>query len=373
MDIKPKLKLVIQPAKVKKYALRILAVITLVGLIGFFVLPPIVKSVVLDKLAEALHRPVTLKRVSINPYTLSVSLESVAIHERDGKAVFAGFDSLYLNIESSSLFRRGLVVGEIRLVNPKLNIVRLSDKRYNFSDLVDEMAAKPKSNEPAPFFSLNNIQLSGGEIEFEDQPVHDKHVVSAINLTLPFISNMAYAVESFVEPSFSAHINGAPLQIKGKSKPFANSLESELSLNLDDLQLAKYLEYSPVELPIKIKTGVLDTNLRLVFRQEKEKPSTLLLSGTAAITSLNVIESSGAPLLLLKQLELTIGSADLLNRKFVIDRVSVDSPEVFARLWSFSAQQRGQQHWTIASSRPRGNLQGSCPGWCWKYTRGSRT
>ncbi|MBV5337688.1 MAG: DUF748 domain-containing protein, partial [Deltaproteobacteria bacterium] len=283
-------------------------------------------------LSEALHRPVTVKSVSINPYALSISLDGVAIQEREGKALFAGFDNLYLNIESSSLFRSGVVVGEIRLVNPRFNIVRLSDKRYNFSDLLDEMAAKPKSNEPPPFFSLNNIQLSGGVIEFDDQPVNGKHLVSDINLSLPFISNMAYAVESFVEPAFSAHINGAPLQIKGKSKPFANTLESELALDLDDLQLGKYLEYAPVKLPISIKSGALDSNFKLVFRQEKAKPSTLQLSGTAAIKSLNVIDAAGAPLLKFKQLELAIGSADLLNRKFVIDRILLDSPEIDARV-----------------------------------------
>ncbi|MEI7429364.1 MAG: DUF748 domain-containing protein [Betaproteobacteria bacterium] len=366
MNSLSKLKPLLQAPKVKRYALRILAFFIIVGLIGFFVLPPIVKSIVLDKLSEALHRPVTVKSVSINPYALSISLNGVAIQEREGKSLFAGFDSLYLNIESSSLFRRGVVVGEIRLVNPRLSIVRLSDKRYNFSDLVDEMATKPKSNEPPPFFSLNNIQLSGGVIEFDDQPVHDKHLVSDINLTLPFLSNMAYAVESFVEPAFSAHVNGAPLQIKGKSKPFANTLESELALDLDDLQLGKYLEYAPVALPLSIKSGALDTNLKLVFRQEKAKPSTLQLSGTAAIKSLNVVDASGAPLLKFKHLELAIGSADLLNRKFVIDRILLDSPEIDARV-----SRAGIMNWntlvakekTVAKPKPlaKDNIEKSIP------------
>lgn len=71
--------------------------------------------------------------------------------------------------------------------------------------------AKPKSEGPTPAFSLNNIQISGGLVEFDDHPVDERHVVSDLSLSLPFVSSMAYAVQSFVEPAFSAHINGAPI------------------------------------------------------------------------------------------------------------------------------------------------------------------
>lgn len=331
---KEKLQTVIQSPKTKKYGLRLLLAIVLVGVIGFFVLPPIVKSVLLDKLGEALHRQVSVKSVNINPYALTVTLEGVAVQERESSEAFVAFDSLFLNLQSSSLFRGGVVLDEIRLVNPRLRIVRLSDTRYNFSDLLEEFMAKPKSDDPTPAFSLNNIQLSGGQIEFDDRPVDEKHLVNEINLTLPFISSMAYATESFVEPSFSAQINGAPLLIKGRSKPFAESLESDVDLDLSKFQLAKYIDYSPLKLPIKVLSGELDTNLKLAFRQEKDKAPTLRLNGTAAISNLKVDDASGAPLVSFKQLDLTIGSSELLSRKFVIDRFSVDSPEINARVSS---------------------------------------
>ena len=41
-------------------------------------------------------------------------------------------------------------------------------------------------------------------IEFDDRPLAEKHAVSDIELTLPFVSSMAYAVESFVEPVLAA-------------------------------------------------------------------------------------------------------------------------------------------------------------------------
>lgn len=327
-----KLQTFLASPKPKKYALRTALTFAAVGVLGFLVLPPLVKSVLLDQLSQALHRPVAVDRVRINPYALSATLEGVSIGEREGSGTFASFDSLYMNLESSSLFRMGPVIGEVRLVNPKLKVIRLEQTRYNFSDLVDEFMAKPSTNDPVPAFSVNNIQLSGGAIEFDDRPLDETHVVSDIALTLPFVSSMAYAVESFVEPVFSARIDGAPLLVKGRSKPFASSLESEIAIDLDDLQLAQYIDYLPVKLPIKVLSGSVDSTLKLVFRQQKDQPSTLILSGSAAIKQLAVKDSSGAPLLSFKTLDLAIGSADLLGRKFVVDRIAVDSPQIDARV-----------------------------------------
>ena len=321
-----------QHRKARQYVLGALAAFALVGVLGIVAAPPLVKSLLSDRLAATLHRPVTIKSVSINPYALSVTVDGLAIQERDGGQAFAGFDSLYLNLESSSLFRGGPVFAEIRLVNPKITIVRFPDNRYNFSDLVDEFLAKPRNDEPAPAFSLNNIQLSGGVIEFDDRLLTEKHIVSDIRLSLPFVSNMVQASESFVEPAFSAQVDGAPLAIKGKSKPFAESRESELLINLDKLQLAAYQDYLPFRPPIKVMSGVLDGQLKFSFRAAK--PSLLSVSGNATVTGLAVNESSGSPLLVLKRLDLVVGSADLLNRKFVIDRVAIDAPEAYARVGS---------------------------------------
>jgi uncharacterized protein involved in outer membrane biogenesis len=318
--------------KTKKYVLRAIVAFVVIGILGFLVLPPLVKSLLIEKLGEALHRPVSVANVSINPFALSLQIDGVAILERGGGEAVASFDSLYVNLESSSLFRGGPVISEIRLSGPKFRVVRLPDRRYNFSDLIDEILARPVSSTPTPPFSLNNIQLSGGSVEFDDRLADEKHVLSDISLTLPFISSLAYATESFIEPAFSAKLNGATLAMKGKSKPFAESLESELILDLENLQLAKYLDYAPFPLPVKVVSGALESDLKVAFRQQKNQLPTLILSGTAVLKDLLVKELSDAPLVSLKRLDLQLGKVDLLNQKFAIDRVVIDSPVVHTRV-----------------------------------------
>ncbi len=325
--------------RTRKYGVRFLIALVAIGVLGFLVLPPIVKAVLVNQLSAALHRPVAIESLRMNPYALSLTVEGFAVKERAGEETFLGFDRLYLNVESSSILRGGPVLNEVQLVNPRVRLVRGKDRRYNFSDLLDEFMAKPASDEPPPRFSVNNIQLSGGSVEFIDELVDEKHMVSDIALTLPFVSSMAYATDTFVEPAFSAKVNGAPLDLSGRSKPFADSLESELALDLADLQLSKYLDYLPFDLPIKM-SGALDTDLKLVFRQEKDKPAALTVSGMAVVKNFDVKEASGSPLAAFKKLEIALGSADLLHRRFTVEHVRLESPDVSA-----SASKDGTLNW----------------------------
>ncbi|HRF71557.1 MAG TPA: DUF748 domain-containing protein [Accumulibacter sp.] len=318
--------------RIIKYGSRVALALIVFGVLGFLVLPPVVKSILVNQLSEVLHRPVTVEGVSINPYTLAVQVEGLAVQESGGGEAIAAFDRLEVNAEWSSLWRGGPVISELKLVGPAFRIVRLADGRFNVSDLIDEFMAKPASDDPMPAFSLNNIQISGGKVDFDDQTVGEKHLISDLDIGVPFISSLPQATEIYVEPAFSASIDGSPLLIQGKSKPFHASRESELVLDLQQVQLARYIDYLPFHLPIKVVSGALDGELKLAFQRQDDDHSTLMLSGKVAIKELLVKDRDSSPLLSLRALEVVIGSLDPLNGKFAIDLVEVDSPEIHARV-----------------------------------------
>ncbi len=56
-------------------------VVLVIGALGYFALPPLVRSMVVDGLSKQLHRPVSVEGVSINPYTLSVQVAGLVIQE----------------------------------------------------------------------------------------------------------------------------------------------------------------------------------------------------------------------------------------------------------------------------------------------------
>jgi len=318
--------------KARKYGLRLLFTTLVIGVLGFFVLPPIVKSVLIGQLAERLHRPVSIESIRINPYTLVLEASGFAIQEKGGGDTVAGFDGLLVDVDGSSLFRGGPVVSELRLLGPAFKIVRLTDGRLNFSDLIDEFLARPKNDDPTPAFAINNIQISGGKLVFDDQARGEKHLIDNITFGLPFVSSMRDATEIFVEPAFSAIVDGAPLAVKGKSKPFAESLESDLTLAVHDVQLSRYIGYVPVRLPVQLRAATLDTDLKLNFSRRDGDHSILTLSGHSALKDLVLSDTDDSPLLSFKRLAVRLGRVDLLGQTFVVDTVALESPEIHARV-----------------------------------------
>lgn len=316
------------------------------GLLGFLAAPPLLKSLLTGQLEAALQRKVSIESLALNPYTLSASVAGLSVKTPQGQELF-GFDTLHVDLEASSLWHGGPVVRELRLDGPRLQVTRLGEAHYDISDLVDKWS-RP-SDSPTPPFALGNIQVSGGKLVLLDQPSGARHTLSDLALRLPFISSLPYYAEIYVEPHFSARIDGAPLLLQGRSKPFADSHESELNLDLEGADLLRYLPYLPLRLPVAVQSGKLGTQLRLLFRQTAGQAATLQLAGSVRLQDLALQESGGRPLLAWKRLDVAIAAADLPNRRLAIDSVLIDGLESHARI-----DPQGGLNWLALAQRLAG-------------------
>ena len=300
--------------------------LVLFTIFGFFVLPPIVKSVALEKLSEKLKREVLIQKVKINPFLLSLTIQGFTVKEPGNSNVFVSFDSLYLNFQTMSIFRRGLIAKEIRLERPYVNIVRNEDLLYNFSDLLITDKAEP--SKPLRF-SLNNIQIIGGSIDFLDGPKHTKHVVKDATLTIPFISNLPYYLDTYVQPSFSARVNNHPVSLQGTSKPFADSVETSIDIKIKDLNIPYYLAYAPFRMDYRFVSGLFDTQSSISFTQYKDKKPLIALKGTMAFRNIVIQDNRESPILNLPRVDIGIASSNIMERNFHFSKISIESPEIY--------------------------------------------
>jgi len=81
-----------------------------------------------------------------------------------------------------------------------VNLARTGDNTFNFSDLLQKEKAPKASDQTAPeteeasrplLFSVSNIAISGGTIDFSDEPKKTFHRIEELALTLPFVSNFS--------------------------------------------------------------------------------------------------------------------------------------------------------------------------------------
>ncbi len=299
---------------------------------SYFLVPPILKSILMKKLSESLHREVTVERIHFNPFTLALTVQGFGIRERGGTDSFFSFQELFVNLQILSVARQALVLDEVRLVKPSVRIQRNADGSYNFSDLLVKKPEEERKEPGKPFlFSLNNIRIIDGRLEFMDSPKNTKHVAENIQAGIPFLSNMSYALETKVEPSFSAVINGDPYTLTGVTKPFKDSRETEFKISIKDLDIPYYLAYVPMKLNFILSSAKLDVDSTITYRQEKGNSPVLILKGKTALREVVLQDLRKAPLM--KFPSLTVDTADLepLAGRIHLAKVALEAPEVNVR------------------------------------------
>ncbi|WP_109039804.1 DUF748 domain-containing protein [Azospira sp. I13] len=300
--------------RVRQGAVAFLALVVLFGLLGYFWLPGFAKGKLESLLAAEFERPVRIDRIDVSPYTLSATISGFAVGEKGAEAGvpaeqrLVGFDSLYVNLSAMSLARALPVVSEVRLVGPYVHLVRESGNRYNVSDLIEKWTAKP-SEGPTPAFSVANVTVQDGRIDFEDKPVKVRHEVSELALGIPFLANTPGTVESYVEPHFAAKLNGAPLSLGGKLRPFAPGKDAVVDVEIRDFNLAGMDAYIPANIPLTLNAAKLEGDLAVTFAQAEGKTPTVGVTGELAVTGLaakgeKVAVNAGALRLAIQQADL---------------------------------------------------------------------
>src|SRR5580698_3367091 len=159
--------------RTRRIVIGLLIAFIVIGLLGFFAAPPLIRYVAERQLSAQLDRPVSIGRIALNPYTLDFEMDRLRIGEASGPgaphalpasssseaADFIDIERLIVRTSWSSLFRLAPIVDELKIDSPRFHIVRYDAQRFNFSDLIEKFS-KPSatpSKEPARF-SVSNIR-----------------------------------------------------------------------------------------------------------------------------------------------------------------------------------------------------------------------
>ena len=318
----------------KKILVSLVVFLVLFGVAGFFIAPAILKPLIIEKISAALHRKTSIDKININPFAPSVTIKGFSLEDPGKKSPFVAFDELYVNADAaSSIFRRALILKRISLKNAYIGVSRKQDGSYNFTDLITkgEEKSKPVKEEKPFLFSLNNIQIINGKIDFRDEPNKTNHTVREMNLSIPFASNIEYYLKEYVEPKFSAIINDDKFEFTGKTQPFLTSRATSIDLNIQDLDIPFYLKYVPVKMNFKLNSARLDTKMKINFVMYKDKAPSLALSGNATLRKIILDDLQNNKILHLPSLSINMASVEPLVPNVHLAEIAIQSPELVIR------------------------------------------
>ncbi|MEI6306681.1 MAG: DUF748 domain-containing protein, partial [Deltaproteobacteria bacterium] len=288
----------------KKTSVIAILVLTIFLLFSITILPFIIRSKAIIEISKATGRVVRLEAVTINPFMLTIGLKGFVIEERSGPPL-VNIGMLKASLSIASIYKRALVMDEVTIINPSFSISRFAPNRYNFSDIIDRQKPGPE-NKGEFLFSINNITIQKGSLDFNDQVVTGgrRHTIRDFELTLPFISNIPYLIEKYTDPGVSAIVNGSPFSFNGKLKPLSKSMETSLHIDLKQLNLPEYMDYIPGKLPIDLSSGRLSFDTELSYRVSSDKKPELGVKGLVRLDDVTINLKNGKPLLKLPMLQI---------------------------------------------------------------------
>ncbi|RQT01802.1 DUF748 domain-containing protein [Burkholderia contaminans] len=314
--------------RARRIGIGLLIFIVLFGLLGFFAAPPLIRHIAEQQLSKQLDRPATIQRIALNPYTLNLEADGIHLGDKGGQGDFVDIAKLVVRPSWSSLFRGAPIVNEVRLDSPRFHIVRYDAQRFNFTDLIEKFSTpSPKPESKPTQFSVSNIQVNNGRIDFDDRLLNEKHVVDNWTLGIPYIATLASKTDIFVEPKLRARFDGSPIAIDGKTKPFAQSRESEIALKFDGLDVPKLISYVPAKLPVAVTSGLLSSDLSVNFVMSGETPA-LRVSGTVDLKDAKVTDHASAPLFAARGVHVAAASLEPLRNAMHFDEIRIDQPVV---------------------------------------------
>ncbi len=279
-----------RPPKRFKWSKRIIAALLIYTIIGFFVVPAVIKSQMLKRLPGLTKRQATVRQVRFNPYALSLTIRGFLLKEPDGE-VFSSFDEFYINFQLwASLFKRSWVFREISLKGPFAQVTYREDGSFNFANLLGNSSPTPQANKPVtpqppPRVIVYDLNITNGSVAFADlkrkDPFRTQFLPINVNLT-----NLTTIRDRNSPYMFLARTaSGESFAWSGTIT--LNPLRSAGLFRLGGLKLGTYSTYSHDYARFEIVNGMLD--VAADYRYDSET-NALDLEVSKATVHLNNLE-----------------------------------------------------------------------------------
>ncbi len=308
------------------------AAFALYNIVGFLVLPPIVRSQIEQRAAAALDREVHVEGVRMNPLSFAIAVHGLRVVDRDG-ADLASLKKLYLNADPvTSLFKLEWHLAEFRLVEPRARLVIDESGEANVADLIARYSTTSDEPERAsgglPRAGADAVRIERASIEFADRsratPFHT--VVGPMTFELDRFTTRPDAASPY---TFAGTTNTSE-SFQWSGSLSAAPLGSEGHIEFSGFSIPKHMPFVEELVPASVDSGLVSFkgNYRVGLAGGL---MAVIEDTTLAVDGLSLSERGAADALVkVGRVQVDIARADAVERTAEIPRVALDGLEIYA-------------------------------------------
>jgi hypothetical protein len=301
--------------------------------IGFFVAPPVIKSQLEGRASAALGRTVTVGKVRVNPYAVSLTLEDFDIRLRDNRGSFLGWKRLYVNFDPLGSVLGTWTFGAIELDGFHVTAQLQRDGSFSFHDILRRLAAMATTDAKGPLLPplhIGSLKVNGAQANFADQ-----------SQARPFAT--AFGPVTFTLTEFrSVGKRGAPHHFTavteaGEKFEWTGSLSGEPfhlvgDLGVENLDLPKYAAYHGDRLKGEIRAGKLNFRGRYTVDLGEGVRALTLSGGELRLRGVQLLDAPDGELAAdFPILDILGIEADVIAMKAAVANVAVNGGRLHVR------------------------------------------
>lgn len=303
---------------------------------GFFLIDPLAQKLLPWIGENKLASQLSVRHVKFNPLTLEATVDGLKLAEQNG-ASLASFERLYVNLDTTGLFRWAWRIRDIELDQPHATVEIRRGGKLNWAALIAKLNEdkKPPSDTIARVL-IDHINIADGHIVYTDANRAGKPfnaVLEPLGIELDGLSTLP---EDRGDYLIAAKLPEQGGTLKWKGDVGLNPVASSGELGLEGVQLAKLLRVIRSPRNFDLPSGTLAAGLRYRFAMVRDKagddvPWVRVNGANLIVQNLALApHGGGAPVLQLTEARVGNANFDLATRAVDVASVSLTGAKLAA-------------------------------------------
>jgi len=305
-------------ALVKKRYIVLGAVSLFVFAILFFA-STFTKDYLVKNSEKLIGRKLTIGEMHFNYAKVAVQVKDLVLFEANKTDSFASFNEFYINLNPWTLPSSEYSVSEIRLVNPRVQVIQ-NGEQFNFDSLMpkeDSLAVEDTTKNEALKFTIKNIQLVNGKVIYNDLQKKNLVEMKNLNLNLPLIS--WNNEKSNVGVDFAMGEKG-----KVNIQATVDNLKKnyQIDLSTQDIDLQPITGYLTDYFDVRSLNGLLTSKLKIVG--DMNEVINISLSGNGSISGFSLLDGRSEQIISSPKITVGIKDINLKTFHFGFSKIELD-------------------------------------------------
>lgn len=238
---------------------------------GFFLVNPLAQKLLPWIGENTLASRLSADEVKFNPLTLEATVDGLTLTETNG-APLAGFDRLYVNLDTTGLFRWAWRIRDLQLDRPRATLEVRRGGTLNWAALIAKLNEdkEPPSDTLARLL-IDHIRIDNGDIDYTDanrpgEPF--KVTLAPLGIELDGLSTLP---EDRGDYLIAAKLPEQGGTLKWKGDVGLNPIASSGEVGLEGVRLTNLLRVIKSPRNFELPSGTLAAGLRYRFAMVRDK------------------------------------------------------------------------------------------------------